>query len=261
VQAKIRTISYNIRRNGYEPAEARKEALKFIQERYEYDYKPTSELSLDECRLIGFLLGDGCCSGGRFTMAQSPAYPNIIAWVDEVLSKCNYHFTRHDRSDRKNPHILSQLATGTGFGSMKRDGLLPILPYLTKQGTDLWKNFTVEQFEAFLEGFWYADGWHGLADIVPETKRIDNTNKSLLDLIQWLAVCRGFNSSISEHHRPRKSNHNQLYKINISRFQTHSMTINRMQVEATPFHEEKVWCVVNRTGHLVTRRHGKVVIL
>ena len=261
IQAKVRTISYNLRKKGYEPAKAREEALKIIQERYEYEYKSASELSLDECRLIGFWLGDGCASGARYTMAQSPTYPNIIAWVDQVLANCDYHFTRHDRSDRKNPHILWQLATGTGFGRMKRDGLLPILPYLTKKGTDLWKNFTVAQFEAFLEGLWYADGWHGLAESVPESKRIGNTNKSLLELIQWLAICRGFNASISEHHRPRKSNHNQLYKINIRRAETHGLNEYQPQAEETPFQEEKVWCVVNQTGHLVTRRNWKVAIL
>jgi hypothetical protein len=263
IHKKIIKNSYCLRQRGVDPEKAKTEAMKRVQERYEFRYKETEELSLDECRLIGFWLGDGTVSkDGRFSMTQATAYPNIIAWVDNVLANCDYHFSRHDNSHLACPNIRWCFSRGTGFGPQKRKGILPIMPYLNKQGTDLWKNFSAKQFKAFIEGFWYADGDHGLAETIPDTKRISNTNKPLLDLIQQLGICRGFSASIGTEGRiNRKPGHNQLYSINVSRFQTHAMTKYRLQIDTSPFKEEMVWCVLNHTGHLVTRRHGKVAVL
>lgn len=260
---KVRSNSYHLRQAGMEPMQAKEEALRRIQDRYNQCYKTASELTLDECRLIGFWLGDGTWTkDGRASMTQALVYPRIIAWVDEVLSQCNYHFSRHVNSDYKNPHVLWCFSRGTGFGPQKRDGLFPIMPYLDKQGSELWKNFTREQFQAFLEGLWYADGDHGKAETVPDTKRISNTNKKMLDLIQQIAICRSLSSTVSESPRThRKPNHNILYTLKVSRFQTHALTKHRFQLDSNPYQPEKVWTVINETGHVITRRNNRVAIL
>ena len=76
-------------------AEARRVAENRIADRDSLGYLSPLELTLDQCRLIGFWLGDGSTlrprSGGiGYRLTQSERYPDIVNWVDDLCDRLPY---------------------------------------------------------------------------------------------------------------------------------------------------------------------------
>lgn len=261
--------AYNLRkRDGYSWDESFVESGRRIDRRYGLCHLAPQKLSLDQCGLIGFWLGDGSRSrlqsgGVEYTMSQSVVCPAIIAWVDGVIARCGYHVARHDRSNKPVPHIAWSFGRGTGGGSQERNGVFEIEPYLNKDGSAWFWGLDDAQFAALVEGWWYADGDHKKGLKVPSTLRISNTNKALLDLVQAIAVVRGWTSSVSGG-KTRNPEHAPLFDIHLSRQRSHNISAHnplcRIQRETTPWRSEVVWCVKTDTKNIITRRRGTVTV-
>jgi len=262
----ISANSYNLRKNGMNYVSARKETIKRLNQKYNLIYIKPSELSLNECAFIGFWLGDGSVSvyqnnGERYSASQSLVYPNIIKWFDKILHKANIYYTKD--YPKSTNSVRWSFPKGTGFGKQKiKNGLYPLLPYLDKNGSQLWKSFNQRQFDAFLNGLFMADGNHGKGNVLLDSKLISNCNYNLLSLIQEIAVCKGFLATIHNGtYRPNK-NHNQIYHLRLRKEKYHRVTKKySFQIENKPYKDERVWCVTSETGNIITRRNGSCTVM
>lgn len=266
---RVSANAYSLRRNnGYGWDESFTESARRHSERSALTVTHPSELTLDQCSLIGFWIGDGSraelAGGGlEYTMTQSVTYPRIIEWLDGVLDRTGYHYARRER-DWGVPHVRWSLCRGTGGGSQWRRGIFDIEPYLDKDGSALLWGLDAEQFDALVTGFWYADGDHLKAETVPSTLRISNSNRQLLDTLQAVASVRGWTASITKGQRPNKAHHAQVYALNLARRQSHAIAQSdhlRFRREVTPWHQERVWCVKTDTKNIITRRRGTVTVM
>jgi superfamily II DNA or RNA helicase len=261
----ITASSYNLRKLGYGRDESRTEAARRLDRRRGLRYKNPSELTLDDCRFIGFWLGDGSTGekskgGQELVLSQSVAYPRIVAWVDGLLHRLGMDFNRFDRSDYPVPHIRWSMARGTGFGSQERNGFYALEPYLEKDGCALLWGLSREQFDALLEGLWYADGNHKKAeDGYPRGWQIYATRKGLLDTLQAIGASRGMEMSVRPSTPPRDESHQQLWILTRSQIDMHTTATKRFQ-ETLAVPGETVWCVKTRTKNIVTRRNGTVTV-
>jgi superfamily II DNA or RNA helicase len=267
----ISSTAYNLRnRENYTWETSFKEASNRINSRYSLAYKNPSDLTLDECRFIGFWIGDGSVNdklirGGReYILSQSTSYPNIVNWIDSLLSRLGIDYIRRDKTTFKIPHIRWSIPRGTGRGSQKRKGIYHLEPYLNKSGTNLFWGFNRDQILALIEGFWYADGNHGQAISTPDSYLIHNTNKDLLDLLQSILVVRNLNASVLPGRFPVSPTHKQIYTLTVYDRQVHHMgskPFHLIQKENLTWFPEKVWCVKTDTKNIITRRNGRVTVM
>jgi superfamily II DNA or RNA helicase len=261
---------WNVRHlEGLEGRAAEEEAAWRVARKACLEHKMPSDLSLDECRFIGFFLGDGSKqrlkSGGvEYRLFESRHNPRIVAWIDALVARLGLHVSRrelkpheHDSAAtirRTVPCIAWSFARGTGGGSQARDGVYHLEPYLEREGSDLYWSLDDEQFRALLHGLWMADGNHGPgADALPRSLLIHNARRPLLDRIQAIAACRGFRTRVVDAPKGMR-----ILRLIDGRH--HELGKARLHFEDDHI-EERVWCVRTRAGNIVTRRNGAVVVL
>ena len=273
----ITTNAYNYRKRGVEY----EESIRLAQEQYEIKrnllYKNPDELTLDECRFIGFWLGDGSKSlskaknrknGIRYSLSQSHANPEMIKWVEDILIKCGIRYTFRDIKETSRiinnrlVHFsaarLYYLWLGTGGRNQKvESNLHRLIPYLEKDGTNLYWGLDREQYHALMEGFFKANGNHG-NNKEYKGRCIISPHKKLLDLLQAIGVCRGYRIIVSKSAIAEGAK-TPLYHISLSEIRYHEFVNDTLQKEAVE--NEKVWCVTMPKGTIVTRRNGRVSIL
>ena len=261
-------LAYSYRKRGASYQDSNKMAAETVKRNSLFRPKKPSELTLDECSFIGFWLGDGsiCKSKSNGNTAcylcQSMAYPIIVNWVDSLLKRIGFGFSRSE-CDIKNATraVRWNINKGTGSRCQKREyGYYAILPYLNKEGSQLLWGLNEHQFAAMLHGFWLADGNHGDGVTASERgKNVTGTQLSLYNLIQAVGVCRGYSMSITKQGAPKKSNWKQQYSISWKLLQTRHFLRERAKLEPC-FKPERVWCITSDTGFIITRRNGKVLI-
>lgn len=267
--------SYNYRKKGLCKEDSRKKAEELYEQRISESPKNPSELKLDECRFIGFWLGDGSIhhtrkgnklNGKRYNICQSTANPGMIIWIENILESCKIHYTRQvvtpkntilGRVTNAKKAICYNLWKGTGGDKQHVESNLHKLePYLKKSGTELYWGLNKEQFKAVIEGLWKANGNHG------DNKRyngqgITSSNKELIDLLQAIGTCRGYRITANEL-KPTKTKR-PLYQINVSDKHYHEFVKDLLKTREV--RDEPVWCVTMPKGTIVTRNKGRVSIL
>lgn len=256
--------SYVLRKQGYMPEDANTESARRFDARSGREYTAARNMTLDDCRFVGFYLAEGSKTNGsnggvEYTVAQSMVYENVITWFTSVLSGCGLHYQRREYPARGDHGVIVwSLARGTSADA--KPGLFRLEPWLNKDGSALLTSLDSEQWWALIEGFWYGDGLHGLRHLSrDDSVCLTNTNKSLLDWIQAVSVCRGFRCTIGRAAVARKVNHKPLYKMTIRRVSQSMFARQCMEIELD-WKPERVWCVTSDTGNIVTRRNGVVVI-
>ena len=266
----ISANSFNLRRNNKLSIEQSKIVAKQrLDEKLKMKHSNPDELSFDECRFIGFWLGDGSKwleeNHLRYNLSQSVVYPNIIQWIDDLLFKIGLHsIKRKKKAEKSKPNSSDsftwELSRGTGCGEQKRNGVFHLEPYLDKNG-NLLEYFNEQQFSAFIEGFWFADGNHLKRKTMPKTRcMIYNSNLELFNKIQAIGVTRGYRMTIQKMSLPKKEHHKQLYTLSFNKQNVFSIGTKYFQIE-DKFIEERVWCVTSTTGNIVTRRNNHVTIM
>lgn len=270
----ISSNAYNFRKKGMNYDESLEKAYELLQRRNKRLYKSPKDLTLDECRFIGFWLGDGCRfkvknNGERFSLTQSLGTPKICKWIESVMDKCGIYYTISNYSGgnavingRKcnvNGYRTYHLSKGTGGDKQYVDSnLYSIIPYLQKKGTDLYWGLNRHQYFALMEGLFKADGWHGNG-IEYTGQKITGEHKELFDLLQAIGVCRGFRVSIMDV-KKRSFNKKQLYCISL-RDKLYHQLVNERAKFIKNDSAKTVWCVTMPLGNIVTRRNGKVIIM
>ncbi len=271
---RVAGLAYKYRNSNGMDRDASLRAAKLeVDRRLSQEYLSPRDLSLDQCRFIGFWIGDGSRTklqrgGVEYTLCQSTAYPKIIEWATGILNAIGVDYIRRDHPTPSGcingkSYVTWHLPRGTGSREQSRRGLFSIEPYLLKDGSDLFWGLNEEQFDALIEGLWYADGDHGSADSVPKSKRICSARKALVDLLQAIGCCRGGLVSVSESKGNRNKNerYGMMWNIHFrkqDRF--HMIEGGTLEIESEPYKNESVWCVTTDSGNIITRRNGRVVV-
>lgn len=265
--AQVRANAYHLRKAGFSPDEAKAEAARRAKQRAELRHAAPAELTSFECELIGFWLGDGSANyprrgGVEYTLCQAAHCPNIVARIDSLLAACGLDYARRTRENAKTGgvyHVWS-VPRGTGGGSQHRRGLYRLEPYLNKSGTPLIWGLNAEQFGWLLRGLWMADGTHNDDTTPPETIRVVGANRDLFDLLQAVAVCRGYRASLRTEQDPRAAHYHPLLTLSARKETDHRMTEHTLQFEEG-WRPERVWCVTSHSGNIITRRRGSVTVM
>lgn len=270
----LATNSYNYRKRGMSKEEAQDIAHKMLKLRNSRRYKNPNELTFDECRFIGFWLGDGSLyknkEGRRYSVSQSCCNPLMIEWVENILEKCGIHYNKqyYTVSDdvailgqkcHVSDHISYNLALGTGGNKQNvESNLYSLLPYLQKSGSNLYWGLNREQFFCLMEGYFKANGDHGNNRIYTGQASV-GANKELFDLLQAIGVCRGYRVTIRKQ-QDREHTKKTLYKISMGDYRYHQMVRDKAKIVPNKS-KEQVWCVTMPKGTIVTRRNGRVTIM
>ena len=264
---RIAANSYHLRKNGMSYDEARAEATRRAESRDSLRYTQPSELSLDDCRFIGFWVADGgrnkLQSGGvEYTLCQSTTYPRIIEWVDRVIAGCCFDSIKRLKpaGEKGCDFFVWSLPRGTGFGSQAKNGVFRIEPYLEKNGVDYLWGLNEQQFDALCEGYWMGDGNHRKAEHgTPSTLKYSDTKRPWIDLLCAIGSVRNWRCAIS--HVPRRAEHHkdQWQLTMVKRRNLHVSFKTPVVIEELK--QEEVWCVKTTSKNIITRRDGHVTIM
>lgn len=262
----LASTSYLIRKKtGCNTEDSYAEALRRKQRISGLKYTQPKDLSLDQCRLIGLWIADGSRSvlqsgGVEYILCQSPVYPRIIKWVDDLLLRLPYSVKRKERVSRKNPAVLWSLCRGSGHGCQERTGLYNIEPYLQKNGSKLFWGLNEAQFDALVEGYWYGDGFHGQAENgMPKSIMVSDTKKGWIDTLCAIGTVRGWRCHMMPRKMKNPKHKDQWYLRMIKGMNIHLSS--KTPIIHEPYKEEHVWCVKTTSKNIITRRHGKVTIM
>jgi len=265
-------IFYMVHRDGIPRDEAHKSVDAKIKEQDErHRYRLASELNEWDCRFIGFWIGDGSSvhlhSGGiEHKLYQGDCWPNAVNWVHTLCQNLGVDYLHKRRSVKSSitPINVWSFPRGTGWGPQARKGLFYLEPFLAKGPNPLFWNLNEQQFDALLEGYWFADGNHGQKNKLPRWFELRGSRKELFDQLQAVAVCRGYKASLRPgSNTPGSHGNNQqdwiltLSKkgfVNVSK--SHSMEWDQNGCE-----EETVWCVSTESTNIITRRSGFVTVM
>lgn len=260
--------AYNYRKKGLDHAAAEKKAAELYERRLRSTYKKPNELTLEECLFIGFWLGDGSSSGGRYSVTQSLGTPKMCEWIEDLLKDIGIHYTVKvykgketsilGRKAHVSGHKTFYFAKGTGGdGQEVETNLTRLLPYLKKGGTDLYWGLSKEQIFSLCKGLFMSDGWHGDNRQSNYVKFV-SADIPLIDLLQAICTCRGLCVQISRVNRD--TYRVPFFNVSVRVAKYHQMVNETLALEKnnTP---ERVWCVTMPKGTIVTRRCGRVAIL
>ena len=260
--------AYNYRKKGLDYDAAEKKAAELYERRLRSTYKKPNELTLEECLFIGFWLGDGSSSGGRYSVTQSLGTPKMCEWIEDLLKAIGIHYTVKvykgketyilGRKAHVSGHKTFYFAKGTGGdGQEVETNLTRLLPYLKKGGTDLYWGLSKEQILSLCKGLFMADGWHGDNRQSNYVKFV-SADIPLIDLLQAICTCRGLCVQISRVNRD--TYRVPFFNVSVRVAKYHQMVNETLALEKnnTP---ERVWCVTMPKGTIVTRRGGRVAIL
>lgn len=267
----VTAAAYAARERGDDASSSRTQALERLEYRYSKRFKLPNELTIEECELIGFWVGDGNASkkkkGVEYRLFQTAKTPSIVGRINQLLESIPVDFKVSSRPVKLQSGVLNgntvhawSLPQGNGTGKNSRRGIYHLTPYLKKDGTHLLWGLSKEQFEAYLRGLWMADGFPHNDNISPPGRfQICGANRKLFDVLQAIATCRGYRTSIRSL-RASTEKHKQMLLFTITKKQEHDMTKYRLRFEEG-WKDEEVWCVTTTSGNIVTRRKGSATVM
>jgi superfamily II DNA or RNA helicase len=231
-------------------------------------------LTDDELRFLGWFITDGHRS--KFTtrdrdvvIAQSNHQPQITD-LRECLAGCGFDVREHaiaGHSGRFSAKPSTHFCIPKGTcKSRPRNGWYRLKDYIDKDLSSLLDEMDERQFAIFLHAVYLGDGFKRRQS--PGSYQICTGNRLFADRLQSLCVRRGFRCNITTRLPNGKTNQkNPLYIFHIqksSHLILHGLhaAIGQTRLALSPSEVgERVWCVANPLGTLVTRRNGKVAIV
>lgn len=221
--------------------------------------RPPEHLSLDDCRFVGFWLGDGGRTGSSVILSQSAANHGVVEWVDSLLKRMKIDSRRRvvpPAGRRVNDTFVWFVPWGRGGCSQKRRGVSYLDDYLDKSGSELYWGLNQEQVLALLDGFRMADGNHGKDGGGSQRgKYIVGANRQIFDFLQAICAVRGIRTSLSS----KTCRSTVMYSLSYRVADYHQLEVNRLQFEEPK--REHIWCVQSTTGAIIIRREGKVAVV
>ena len=265
VKQQISATAFNLRKKGFDEKTANIKAVEQVTRLRNKKYKNPSELTTEECFLIGFWLGDGSKSCGRVSISQSLCYLDNVEKIDDVLKKTKITHSKKLYKSKKineSDYIRWTLARGTGgFGQSCEKGYFEIEPYLEKDGTLLFFGLNKIQLESLLYGLYLADGddHHGNRKKT-KAKQITATNYNLFNILQAVCSMRGISATIVKQSKPIKNHFKQQYTFSYGGRKNWTYTPAKNIKIEEDVKDEDVWCVTSRTSYIICRRRGRVFV-
>ena len=276
-------LRYDVRQRDFSEDEigARLDAV--AERRQGLRYKKPHELSSDECGFIGLFMSDGhLADAGRGIEISRPhrtveANTEIVHPLDP-LDGCGFAWVLATSNTNRAESRTIRSAIGQNVyrvpggavgGELTRYGFLPLTPYLDKDFSDLLFGLNRDQVLAVVQGLWLGDGQKNNRPSKGKAEwRIDNTNKEMLDKLQILCSLRGLATYLSP---PRKNGGMATKPIYTLHVRDRCVVATNNHTMATSggnpalfeedWRDEEVWCVTNKTGTIITRRGGRVVVM
>ena len=261
-----------------------------------FENVPDAAIKDDEITLLGWFLSDGTIKSAsgqiQMTISQSVEHCNYLNEIRETLNRLNVPFSE-TRIKRKNIYSkyadLIQICVGMirpkrNFKRWEgKNDLSHLLPWFDKMLPNQYDSLSRRQIEILLDSWNKGDGVKrkNLNYSVKTMSITMGDSEVLADRLQSILVRRGFRCNKSTDKRTERNSQGliksskDLFNLHIKNITYSTIAItesngkikhdksynrNRIQCE-TNFKNEKVWCLSNRLGTLITRRSGKVIIM
>jgi hypothetical protein len=226
-------------------------------------------LSDDELRFIGWVMTFGNInkSTNAICIVQSTRQPGDRE-LQRVVQSCGFKHSismQHCKTKFRNSSTMRHWTIPKGK-PRGRDrhlrGWGVLEPWISKDFSEkLLENIDARQFAVLLEAIHLGDGAKQVnQDWTRRSYHISTGNALFAERLQIGAITRGFRCTLSRQHY----NQNPLWIVHIknrSRAWVASKYDSRPSWEFEGHKNERVWCVENDLGTLITRRNGKVTIL
>lgn len=233
--------------------------------KHEFEGVPLSD---DELRFIAWFMTDGgFVRTQEISICQSEVKPHDR--IRELLKRLKFDFRERLRNPSKSAYSSKNksyefaIPKGTHSGKYTRNGWNYLAQYLDKNVSQELHKMSREQFRVFWQELLIGDGSNNQTEKGRKKSQwLWCDRKEQADAYTQMAVLRGFAASYATHITKKGKT---VYRVSVRDKQfisidfsdARSSKINR---ELKP-DDEYVWCVENRLGTIITRRHGKVAIL
>jgi len=242
-----------------------------------------ARLADDELRFLGWFLSDGTHdkSNNVVRIGQSSAKHRHLDSIRRTLRGCGFKFSEY-RIKRKGdqshcPDLVQfQVSRGQPRGRDKHlSGWARLAPWINKSLPEVYESLTRRQLGILLETLNLGDGANGHKSRQGKKAMFITCgdNSVMAERLQSLLVRRGYRCNLSIYQKGDKGPWWSL-QINDTQHATIAGTSVKdgrigagRQYRRSRFTEvdhapgERVWCVENALGTLVTRRNGKVAIV
>jgi superfamily II DNA or RNA helicase len=212
--------------------------------------------------VLGMVWTDGWSNGDTIQIFQCK--PHTVKKIRQKLKQSSFDFTEcikdvtsNWKQNYKKLHTFN-IPKGTGNGSRKRRGFLNLFGPSPKHPNKKLLNMSREEFLSFWEGMQDGNGSHGGRENV----RVTLCNKAQVDFVMHLATKLGFSSMYGSY---KTKNDVDVYNLSVRKKITHGLALQDKRgavVKITkPENGERVWCVSNKNGTVISRRNGKIVVI
>lgn len=211
-----------------------------------------------ELRFLGWWITDGTRQLTNVSISQKEG-PRCDD-IREVLAGCGFHWTETFTwaSNKKCRYRMVKFNIPKGTCKSKpRAGWQRLEKWLDKKIHEDLDAMDSRQFAVFLHAIHLGDG---AKDRLPGSYRVACGNRTMVDRLQSMAVRRGWKCNFTWK-QPRCATID-LQKTTDQIVSGSQAKGNQARIKtSTPIPGERVWCVENEFGTLVTRRNGKVAIV
>lgn len=225
-------------------------------------------LTPDELRFIGWVMTDGCINKttGAVSITQGKHQPHLEE-IEKMLIGCGFKFTRSEykrNSQFKSSSLCVRWTISKGKPRATNKHLRgwgDLEPFMSKDMHTELMNLTTDQFDILIEAIHLGDGAKQLnQNWARRSFHISSARKIFAERLQIMAIHHGYRASISLANYNKKP----LYIIHLKKqnwMRIGSQYDGRPTFESEYNSNDKVWCVTNSIGTIVTRRNGKVTIM
>lgn len=242
-----------------------------------HGYFPGISLASHDIEFLGLFSTDGSLNRKRASIVIAQSEKSFVCReIERILTSCKFDW-KMSVSERRTPagelrrYRIYRIPKGNISGKLKRSGWHRLESWLDKSLSPKLSNCSVEQFKFLLNGLWLGDGMkHERRTRKNPATTICSADRVQLDRIQEWAVVRGMACS-------------QTWRANTSCGKYPDSTLgfvrirNRDIVGTNNIHvktsggnpsgfdrgwcDESVWCVSNKTGTVIARRNGRVMVV
>lgn len=236
------------------------------------DYSlPGVSLSDAEIEFLGLFATDGSLNIKRASIeiCQAKIYETNCQEIERILTECGFDWKRTGGGN----YYRYRIPKGTIGGQLQRNGWGRIGDWINKSLDPRLESMTTHQFERLIYGLWLGDGdKHYVRNKKRKNTgiRICGIDWLMFDRVQAWAVVRGWASNLSIRPNTSCGKHPNSILGHLSLRKRQSVCTNNKHVLTSggnpsifdiDYKTERVWCVTNENGTIITRREGRVLIM
>lgn len=226
-----------------------------------------------ELRFVGWFVTDGNMNpaNGTIRISQSRRYAAHIAAIDSCLTEARVQHRRYTVGPRATGFSdaygqVTWVVSGGASTMLGWRGWEPLRDWLDKDLGRQFEDITREQLLILLEALHLGDGSKQTGQPwVRRTYHIGTARKSFADRLQSLCLRRGIRCNVTPDMQPlrgrpfwfvRARQDRDTWTVGGSNDTGHSRLLPSASRDG-----ERIWCVENPVGTLITRRNGKAAVV